>query len=131
MEKVGGQSSTSEPAQRILDSEGLRRSGRLRELLAYLLKRAAESPDGPIREQDIGIEVYGRRPDYDTGHDTIVRVQVAQLRKKLERYYETEGRSDPIVLTIPRGRYLPMWQARVEPTVVLPIIPAVPPEAPP
>jgi hypothetical protein len=123
MEKVAGQSSTSEPAQRILDSEGLRRSGRLRELLAYLLKRAAESPDGPIREQDIGREVYGRRPDYDTGHDTIVRVQVAQLRKKLERYYETEGRSDPLILTIPRGRYLPMWQPRLEEVAAAPLSP--------
>lgn len=115
MQKVGGQSSPSEllpegskayinqAARRILDSEGLRRSGRLRELLTYLLKRASAAPDSPIREQDIGSEVYGRRPDYDTSHDTIVRVQITQLRKKLERYYETEGAHDELILTIPRG----------------------------
>jgi hypothetical protein len=131
MERVGGQSSPSEllppdshsgieqAARRILDSEGLRRSGRLRELLTYLLKRASLAPDIPIREHDIGSEVYGRRPDYDTSHDTIVRVQITQLRKKLERYYETEGAQDELILTIPRGRYLPLWQPRA--AAILPL----------
>lgn len=127
MERAGAQWSAqahiNEAAQRILDSEGLRRSGRLQELLLYLLKRASESPDTPVREQDIGHEVYGRGPDYDTSHDTIVRVQIAQLRKKLERYYETEGAREQLVLVIPRGRYLPLWQPR-------PAEPALPPSNP-
>ena len=142
MDRVGGRGSAPEPllpdlqpeighqAQRILDSEGLRRSGRLRELLLYLLKRASESPDHPVREQDIGNEVYGRRPDYDTSHDTIVRVQVTQLRKKLERYYETEGARDELILTIPRGRYLPVWRPRLADTVAPPVIPTPEPSVP-
>lgn len=113
----------SPAARRILNSEGLRRSGKLRELLAYLLKRAAISPDSPVREQSIGAEVYGRRPDYDTNHDTIVRVQIAQLRKKLERYYETEGARDEMVLTIPRGRYVALWRPRVTESVPPPTVP--------
>jgi hypothetical protein len=103
----------SPAARRILDSEGLRRSGKLRELLAYLLKRAIVSPNTSVSEQNIGADVYGRRLDYDTTHDTIVRVQIAQLRKKLERYYETEGVRDEQVLTIPRGRYLALWRPRI------------------
>src|SRR5436305_4325964 len=59
----------SPAARRILDSEGLRRSDKLRELLAYLLKRAANCPDSPVREQNIGAEVYGRKPNYDTNRD--------------------------------------------------------------
>ena len=39
---------------RILGSETLRRSGRLKELLAWLLERSAEAPHLPIREHDIG-----------------------------------------------------------------------------
>jgi hypothetical protein len=111
-----------EAAQRILESEGLRRSGRLRELLTYLLKRSAIAPDTSISEQDIGHEVYGRSRDYDTSHDTIVRVQIAQLRKKLERYYETEGARDELLLTIPKGRYQPTWvpRAPIEPVPVDP-----------
>ncbi len=102
----------AELGARILGSETLRRSGRLKELLAWLLERSAEAPHLPIREHDIGTAVYGRPADYDTAHDTIVRVQVAQLRKKLERYAETEGLHDELILTIPRGGYQPAWRAR-------------------
>jgi hypothetical protein len=114
------QDEMSPAARRILDSEGLRRSGKLRELLAYLLKRAIVVPNTPISEQNIGADVYGRRPDYDTTHDTIVRVQIAQLRKKLERYYETEGAQDEQILTIPRGRYLALWKPRVTESIIPP-----------
>jgi hypothetical protein len=110
----------SPAARRILDSEGLRRSGKLKELLAYLLKRAIVVPNTPVSEQNIGTHVYGRRPDYDTTHDTIVRVQIAQLRKKLERYYETEGARDEQILTIPRGRYLAVWTPRVTESIIPP-----------
>jgi hypothetical protein len=105
-------------ARRILESEGLRRSGKLRELLSYLLNRAAVCPDSPVREQNIGAEVYGRSPDYDTNHDTVVRVQIAQLRKKLERYYQTEGAHDELILTIPKGRYVALWRPRVTEIIV-------------
>jgi len=110
----------SAAARRILGSEGLRRSDKLRELLAYLLKRAAKCPDSPVREQNIGAEVYGRKPNYDTNHDTVVRVQIAQLRKKLERYYQTEGAHEELILTIPKGRYVALWRPRVTEIVALP-----------
>jgi len=105
-------SDSAEFIRRIRESEALRRSGRLKELLAYLVKHSASYPDTPVSEHDIGTDVYRRRPDYDTSHDTIVRVQVAQLRKKLERYYETEGAHDELILTIPRGRYQAHWHSR-------------------
>src|SRR6476660_7836784 len=108
----GEPQSTSELLQRIQTSETFRRSDRLKELLAYLVHRSETRPDAAAREQDIGTEVYGRDPDYDTSHDTIVRVPVAQLRKKLERYYETEGAADGQILTIPRGRYQVHWAPR-------------------
>jgi len=107
-------SDTTEFVRRIQESETLRRSGRLKELLAYLLERTATDPETPVREHEIGTYVYRRRPDYDTSHDTIVRVQVAQLRKKLERYYQTEGAHDELILTIPRGRYQAHWHSRTE-----------------
>jgi hypothetical protein len=122
------QNEISPAARRILDSEGLRRSGKLKELLAYLLKRAIVSPNTPVSEQNIGAEVYGRRLDYDTTHDTIVRVQIAQLRKKLERYYETEGARDEQILTIPRGRYLALWRPRITESTesILPVTNSLP-----
>lgn len=65
-----------------------------------------------LREQEIGVDILGRPPDYDTSHDTLVRVLVSQLRKKLQDYFAAEGREEPLVIEIPRGTYLPVFRPR-------------------
>ena len=47
----------------------------------------------------------GRPEDFDPRADNIVRVQVRQLRKKLEEYYRVEGINDPVRISIPLGHY--------------------------
>ena len=97
---------------RILESAGFQKSRRLRELLLYVCEQAEKTPSGPVQEQDIGVAVFDRRPDYDTGNDTIVRSHVSQLRKKLQAYFETEGASEPLILEIPKGGYSPVFVPR-------------------
>ena len=58
------------------------------------------------------MDVLGRPPDYDTSHDTLVRVLISQLRKKLQDYFAGEGREEPLVIEIPRGNYLPVFRPR-------------------
>src|SRR3974390_569135 len=73
--------------QRVAASSVFAKSNRLRELVLFLCQRRPGDPAGAIHEQEIGVEVFGRRPDYDTTQDAIVRVQVSQLRKRLEQYF--------------------------------------------
>ena len=35
-----------------------------------------------------------------------------RLRARLERYYATEGVGEPIVITLPKGSYVPQLQSR-------------------
>jgi hypothetical protein len=63
----------------------------------------------------LGCNVLGRRPDFNPNEDNIVRVQVRHLRKKLEDYFAAEGRDEPILLTIPKGAYLPRFDPRPAP----------------
>lgn len=98
--------------RRIHASQALQRSARLRELLDYLIARAEAGPGCEIRECEIGEAVFHRDASYDTSHDTIVRVQVAQLRKRLEQYFATEGAAEPVVLEIPKGAYSPRFRER-------------------
>jgi hypothetical protein len=103
--------------QRIVWSRCFEKSARLRDFLAYICNRATEDPTADIHEQDIGCAVFGRPPDYDTGVDNIVRVNASQVRKKLEQYFAGEGASEPLILTIPKGKYVPQFRERaVEPT---------------
>ncbi len=92
-------------------SVAFRKSNRLRELFLFLCERSQSDPNGAIREQDIGIAVFGRQPDYDTAQDAIVRVQVSQLRKRLEQYFASEGRDEPVIIEIPKGTYTPVFRS--------------------
>jgi hypothetical protein len=101
----------------------LHNSPRLQQLLAYLCERALCAPAEHLSEDAIGVAVFGRPPGYDTSIDTIVRVQVSQLRRKLGHYFVAEGRHEPIVIELPRGSYLPRFHPR-------PVDAEAPPPAP-
>src|ERR1700691_1401194 len=110
--------------ERIVASDPFQKSKRLRDLLLFLGERSLQDPYCTLREQEIGVEVFGRPPDYDTSHDTLVRVHVSQLRKKLHDYFLAEGRNEPLVIEIPKGSYVPLFRPRTE-------IAETEPEAPP
>jgi hypothetical protein len=95
--------------ERVINSRELKRAQRLRELLAYLGRRSLKPHAQAVREQEIGAAMFGRREDYDTSLDNIVRVTVSELRKRLAHYFQTEGADEPIVMEIPRGAYVPVF----------------------
>ena len=74
-----------------------------KKLLAYLVV-CYEKQVMPT-EYDIAVNVYDRNQEFKPADDTIVRVSIYKLRKKLEDYYEKDGKRDSVVLTIPKGRY--------------------------
>jgi hypothetical protein len=119
---------------RVLASAQLKRSARLREILAYVGRRALEDGSTLIREQEIGIEVFGRLEGYDTSTDNIVRVNATELRKRIDAYFEVEGADEPVIMELPRGNYVPVFRYRpVESQRVMgsQVLTTVPPVGPP
>ena len=90
---------------RVAGSATFRRALRLREFLLYVGKASLRDDASELREQDIGIRVFGRSPDYDRGADNIVRVNATELRKRIDQYFAGEGASEPYIFQIPRGAY--------------------------
>lgn len=97
---------------RILSSPQLKRSARMRELLAYVGRKALSEGCEQLREQEIGTEVFGRPAGYDTSVDNIVRVNATELRKRIDAYFENEGADELLVMEIPRGSYIPVFRYR-------------------
>lgn len=98
--------------QRVASSRQLGKASQLRDILLYVCRRALTENASSISEQEIGCKVLGRRPDFNPNEDNIVRAQVRHLRHKLDEYFISEGAEEPIVLTIPKGGYLPQFEAR-------------------
>ena len=99
-------------AQRVAASVIFHRSPRLRALLLYICDCATQNRPESLREQHIGCAVFGRKPDYNPGDDNIVRVEMRQLRKRLDEYFATEGKHEPLVILIPKGAYVPVFEPR-------------------
>jgi hypothetical protein len=99
--------------ERVAASVHLKRAARLREFLLYVGKRSLQEGCAEIHEQEIGSEVFGRPPSYDTSQDNIVRVNATELRKRIELHFTTEGVDEPLILEIPRGSYKPIFRRRL------------------
>jgi len=90
----------------LLDSGILGRSVNLIKVLRYICEETAAGRADHIKEYSIAVEGLGRKPDFDPQSDTIVRVTVHTLRKRLQEIYETgEGASHPVRVLIPPGGY--------------------------
>jgi hypothetical protein len=100
--------------QRIVSSAHFVKAPQLRDILIYLARRVLEDNATAISELELGCNALGRRADFNPNEDNIVRVQVRQLRKKLEDFFNTEGRDEPVILTIPKGSYVPCFSPRPE-----------------
>src|SRR6266496_1228385 len=82
--------------KRALGSTPFRTADRLRRFLHHIVEKSLSGQPEALREYSIGVEVYGRKPDFDPRVDAIVRVEASRLRSKLREYYDSAGRSDPI-----------------------------------
>jgi len=63
-----------------------------------------------LKESVLGREVYDRGSDFDGRLDPIVRTEMRRLRRKLVEYYESAGRTDSVVIEIPKGGYVPCFR---------------------
>jgi hypothetical protein len=100
--------------QAVLRAPAFVRAPKLAQLLAYLCEKLFAGQTAQVKEYSIGLEVFGRRDDFDQDSDSIVRVEANRLRKRLAEYYAAEGKDHRLRICIPVGRYVPEFQ-RVEP----------------
>lgn len=94
--------------ERILSSGGFARNERLSRFLRYLVEEHLQGHDKTVKESLIAVEVFGRRPDYDPKLDSIVRTEAGRLRARLQEYYAGEGRTDTVIIEVPKGGYTPV-----------------------
>ncbi len=98
--------------ERIAASRHFARASHVRDFLLFVSRRVLLEGREEVTETEIACNVMGRPADFDPREDNIVRVQVRQLRSRLEEYFAKEGRDEPIIVQIPKGTYLPRFEPR-------------------
>jgi hypothetical protein len=114
--------------ERVLESPGFSRNERLSRFLRFVVEGHLDSKDHELKESVIAIEVFGRRPDFDSRLDPVVRTEAARLRARLNEYYIKEGKADALVIELPKGGYVPLFrEVEKESHVIAPIPNGLPP----
>jgi TolB-like protein len=98
--------------ERVVASEVMRASPQLTAFLRFVVEAVLEGNSDRIKGYVIAVEVLKRGAQFNPQIDPIVRVEATRLRRTLERYYAAEGTEDPIVITLPRGTYVPTFTRR-------------------
>jgi hypothetical protein len=111
--------------EELLRSEPFRNSRQSEKLLRYLVQHSLEGHDDQLREKQVGTAVFLRDQDYDTSTDSIVRVRVNEIRKRLAQYYQCAEPQPPVRLDIPSGSYRVEFVRHDAPPVPSPQPPAV------
>lgn len=89
---------------RIIASGLLGRSKTYSRLLEFLVQCSLESRTP--KEIEIAIEVMGRDAEFDVSKDSLVRVYIHNLRKKLDSYFSQYQHQEGYVIQIPKGQYM-------------------------
>jgi adenylate cyclase len=92
--------------ERILRSRCFQQAGRASDFLRYVVEQTLAGEGARLKGYTIGVEVFGRPPDFDAQSDALVRVEAGRLRRRLVEYYASEGADDPVRIDLPRGSYV-------------------------
>ncbi len=92
--------------EQVLGSHLFRGSRRCQILLRHITEQTLAGETSSLKERTLGIEVFGRAPDYDTSMDPIVRAGAAEIRKKLAQYYQESGHESETRIELLSGSYI-------------------------
>jgi hypothetical protein len=95
--------------ERLLASTLFHSSKRYAQFLRFVVGRTLEGHGHDLKERILGIEVFDRPPDYDTNTDPIVRVTAAEIRKRIDQYYQDPKHGQEIRFFLPSGSYAPQF----------------------
>ena len=96
---------------RVLASKTFAEVFRLKKFLDYVVSETVAGRGDRLKGFVIACEVFGKEDPSDAQTTTVVRVEAGRLRRRLKDYYESEGRNDPVRISIPKGAYSASFSA--------------------
>jgi hypothetical protein len=100
--------------RRLLSHALFTNSKRYPVLLAYIVEQTLAGRASELKERTIGVEAFGRQPDYDVSVDPVVRMTAAEVRKRLSQYYYRPEHAAELVVDLAPGSYVPIFHEPVQ-----------------
>ena len=94
----------------ILSCEAIKNSQVISRFLEFVVEEKLAGRTAEIKEYTIGVKALGRPVDFNPQLDAIVRIHAGRLRRMLNEYYQGKGVNDSIIIGIPKGTYVPIFE---------------------
>src|ERR1051326_6298821 len=114
LEQIADSGAVLSELDRILAAPQFQHSKRYPAFLRYITEQTLRGAGEELKERIIGVAVFNRQPDYDTGADPVVRNTASEVRKRLESYYLEPGRDSELRIALPVGAYVPEFRLPIE-----------------
>ena len=96
----------------ILGYEEIKHSQILSRFLSFVVEKKILKREEEIKEYTIGVKGLGKPSDFNPQLDASVRIHAGRLRKVLQQYYTGPGKNDRVLIDIPKGSYIPVFENR-------------------
>src|SRR5262245_32538234 len=104
-----------EELERIFRDPHFTESAILKKFLSFIVQETIQGRSNCLKEYTIAINVLEKPLSFNPQENGIVRIHAGRLRRALGEYYGDMGRDDQIVITIPKGKYVPAFANRSNP----------------
>jgi TolB-like protein len=94
----------------VLASDLFSRSPVLSSFLKFIVTETLENRTAGLKEYTIGVSALGKPSDFNPQLDAIVRIHAGRLRRLLKEYYSGIGKTDPIIIEVIKGSYVPVFR---------------------
>ncbi|MGR9355115.1 hypothetical protein [Rhizobium leguminosarum] len=98
--------------ERILSSRDFGLPQRAKRFLQFIVDETLDGRGRYIKAVTIAQLVFGRDVSFDAQRDPSVRIEAGRIRRELERYYLLAGPEDEVLITVPKGTYVPSFRIR-------------------
>jgi len=97
---------------KILASPHFKSAKQMQNFLQYIVRKTLAGKGGNLKQYTIAVESLGFPVDFDSDVNPVVRIKAGRVRDRLDKYYNDEGINDPLVITIPKGSYIPLFDKK-------------------
>jgi hypothetical protein len=97
-------------------------SKRYPKMLRYIVEQTLAENEDNLKERTLGVEVFDRKPDYDTNLDPVVRLCAGEVRKRIAQYYQSPSHAGELRIELNPGSYIPIFSLPVQLTSTLDVI---------
>ncbi len=93
--------------KQILNSRYFNSAQQIQKFLSYIVRKTLAGQQKNLKQYTIAVEALKLPIDFDADNNPLIRIIAGRARQKLKKYYEREGVNDSLIISVPKGGYIP------------------------